>query len=448
MSRQKLFPFLLAALITLPGFALRLAGSATPPPIAAVTAGAAMLGASFLLLWACDAAQAEISQGLALAFVALIAVLPEYSVDMYFTWQAGKFPASEYAHYAVANMTGANRLLIGVAWAAIAGIAWLRFRRPVVMDASRSTELVFLAAATVYALLIPIKGTLAWYDAIVFLGIYVAYVVTTARRGCEECEVEGPAEIIARLPRTPRRIATLGLFAYAGVVILFNAAPFCEGLVVTGKLLHINEFLLVQWLAPIASEAPEFTVALVFAWRGQAGLALGSLLSAKLNQWTLLVGTIPAVFAVSHGTLAHPIPMGSFQMQEILLTAAQSLLGLALLAGLSLSAGGALLLFGLFIGQLILPQLAASVHPGFLFGLSQQQVHPVFAMLYVTAALAVFAQNPRHLGWLIRRMRGIMPGELEPERTPHCARCRFRLAARAKSASAAGSGSALEQRHT
>ena len=145
--------------------------------------------------------------------------------------------------------------------------------------------------------------------------------------------MEGPAELIARLPRRPPPPRDTALFLFAGGAILANAEPFCEGLIGTGKVLHINEFLLVQWLAPIASEAPEFIVALVFAWRGQAGLALGSLLSAKLNQWTLLVGMIPGVFAVSHGTLAHPIPMGDFQMHEILLTAAQSLLGVVMLAG-------------------------------------------------------------------------------------------------------------------
>jgi cation:H+ antiporter len=430
MSRQKLLPIILAGAVTLPGLALRLSGSTFAPPVMATAAGAAILGASFLLLWACDAAQTEISQTLALAVVALIAVLPEYSVDMYFTWMAGKLPDSEYAHYAIANMTGANRLLIGVAWAAIAGISWLRFRRPVTLDASRSTELVFLGAATVYALMIPVKGNLTWYDGVVFLALYAAYIVLAARRGCEHCEVEGPAEYIAGLPRMHRRLATLGLFLFAGGVILVNASTFCEGLVATGKLFHINEFLLVQWLAPIASEAPEFTVALVFAWRGQAGVALGSLLSAKLNQWTLLVGMIPGVFAFSHQSLAHPIPMGDFQMAEILLTAGQSLLGLMLLAGLRMTGTAAALLFGLFAGQLILPEVIAA-HPHLLLGLTARQIHPLFSILYITSAAAVFAQNPGQLTWLIRRSRKQPgPDEPEPERTPHCARCKYRLATR------------------
>ena len=115
-TRRNLTLILLAVLGTLPGLAVRLGGIALAPPAMALVSGTAILGASFLLLWACDAAQADISQALALAVVALIAVLPEYAVDMYFTWQAGKHPDSDYAHYAIANMTGANRLLIGVAW--------------------------------------------------------------------------------------------------------------------------------------------------------------------------------------------------------------------------------------------------------------------------------------------------------------------------------------------
>ena len=67
-----------------------------------------------MLSWAAEVAQLDIPQALALALLALIAVLPEYAVDMYFAWMAGKNPS--YTAFATANMTGANRLLIGVGW--------------------------------------------------------------------------------------------------------------------------------------------------------------------------------------------------------------------------------------------------------------------------------------------------------------------------------------------
>jgi cation:H+ antiporter len=448
-QRHPLLPFAIAIAAALPGTVLRLAGVPLDPALAAATSGAAIVGASFLLLWACDAAQADVSQALALAVVAVLTVLPEYAVDMYFTWQAGQHEGTAYAQYAVANMTGANRLLIGVAWGLVAALYWWRFRRAVRIGHERCTELLFLGLATAYAFVIPIKGTLAWYDGLVFLGIYVWYIVLASRRPCAESEAVGPAEMLIRLPRRQRRAATAVLFLVAGAVILANAKPFCEGLIGTGRLLRINEFVLVQWLAPIASEAPEFIVALMFAWRGQAAMALGTLLSAKINQWTLLVGMIPGVYALSHGTLEHPIPMNGLQMQEILLTAAQSLLAVMLLASLRLSVSGGVLLFALFVGQLTLPGVVAA-HPAAAFGLRPEHIHAIFSAFYIMAAVTLLLENPGKLRTLSRGLSlendelptlepaglasedteadlacGIPASAMEP-RTPQCLECRWR----------------------
>ena len=361
----------------------------------------AVLGASFLLLWACEAAQHDISQALSLAIVALLAVLPEYAVDMYFTWQAGQHPESNYAQYSVANMTGANRLLIGVAWSVIAVIAWWRTRREVRLEKVQRTEVLFLGLATCYGLVVPMKGTLAWYDAIVFLGIYVWYLVLSGKRPTEPPFTEGPALLLVRLERKHRRIGTALAFLCAGGVILINAQPFCEGLLATGRMYHINEFILVQWVAPVASEAPEFVVASMLAWRGRSGTALGTLLSAELNQWTLLVGMIPVVFAISHGGIVHPIPMGPFQMQEILLTASQSALAVVMLSALRYGIGNAIVLFALFAGQLVLPAVANSMASPGLSGFAKDQIHSLFTLIYLVTAAVVFLLAPGRV-WKLR----------------------------------------------
>ena len=380
---KKLLPLWLAVAATIPGLACALLSLHPAPPVTAAVAGAAILGASFLLLWACDVAQNDIPQALALAVVALIAVLPEYAVDMYFTWMAGQHPESDYAHFAIANMTGANRLLIGVAWVVIAAIVWWRTRRPVFLEDERRTEVLFLGMATAYALSIPLSGRLTWVDGVVLIGIYVAYIAIASQRPCQECELDGPAAVIGVLSPTPRRLATAALFLFAAGVIVANAEPFSEGLVGTGRVFGINEFLLVQWLAPVASEAPEFIVAIMFALRGQGGVALGSLLSAKLNQWTLLVGMIPGVYGVSSGSFEVPMPLSGMQMHEIMLTAAQSLLAVGLLAGLRLSIRDALLLFVLFIGQFLAPAVPEAVWSHFPGHLNGSQVHFFFSFLYV-----------------------------------------------------------------
>jgi cation:H+ antiporter len=75
--------------------------------------GAAILGAAFVLSWAAEVAQLDISQTLAIAVLAFIAVLPEYAVDLFLAYRAGQGDEAR-RHLAVANMTGANRLLIGI----------------------------------------------------------------------------------------------------------------------------------------------------------------------------------------------------------------------------------------------------------------------------------------------------------------------------------------------
>lgn len=404
MTFKEALPFVLAVAATLPGIALRIIHPEISPLLMASLTGMAILGASFMLMWACDVAQMDIPQTLALAVVALIAVLPEYAVDMYFTWMAGQHPESNYAHYAIANMTGANRLLIGVGWSAIAILYALRFRKSVILEEERRSELLFLAMATAYALIIPLKGTLEWYDGVILISIYIWYIRIASKRPCVECEAEGPAEVLARMPQKQRRTVTLLLFFFAAGVILCDAELFSESLVASGKVLGINEFLLVQWLAPIASEAPEFIVSIMFALRGHASLALGSLISSKLNQWTLLVGMIPGVYAASSGSINPPMPMDAHQMHEILLTAAQSLFAVVLLTRMRLGLRGAMILLVLFIAQFAAPLYEPYVEH--LFGLAHMPdgMHIAFSGLYIALALGMILYRP---GRMLELRRGL-----------------------------------------
>lgn len=401
MSAYK--PFFIAILFTIPGLALRFCPAELSPLLVALLAGMAIFGASFLLSWACEAAQMDMPQAVAVAVVAFIAVLPEYAVDMYFTWMAGQQPDSAYSHYAIANMTGANRLLIGLGWSAVVLVFALRFHKGVQLPRDKATDVIFLGMATLYALAIPVKGSLTWYDGLVFLGIYAWYAFIIARRPCAEEEPEGPATAIAALPKEKRLAVVAGIFIFSALVILCNAEPFSESLVASGKLLGINEFLLVQWLAPIASEAPEFIIALMFAMRGNPALALGSLLSSKLNQWTLLVGMIPGVYAASSGSFWPPINLDAHQLQEIFLTAAQSIFAVALLVNLRLGIGEAAALLILFVLQLVSPFYDAYLETLLDLPHDPLRLHTFYAWLYVTLALVIFIHGWRSLKELFAR---------------------------------------------
>ncbi|HXF56295.1 MAG TPA: sodium:proton exchanger [Actinomycetota bacterium] len=413
----------LAVLATVPGVSLRLTGTHLPPPLAALLLGMAVVGAAFLLSWAAEAVQLDISSGLAIGLLALIAVLPEYAVDFVFAWKGGtsvrRFGAScppldvgaeSPCSLALANMTGSNRLLIGVGWSLVVFVAWYRHwraRRPqvgVVLGREHSVELAYLALATAYSLSLPLKGTVTLVDALVLVGIFAAYTWRIARGPVEEPHLVGPAAALGALATARRRAAVTAIFVVAAGVIVLVAEPFADALVATGAELGVSEFLLVQWLAPLASEAPELLVALVFAWRLNTDAALGTLLSSQVNQWTLLVGTLPVVFAVASAT-AHGLPIDVSQREELLLTAGQSFFAVAVLANLRISNLEAVTLFGLFWAQFVLGALVpASVH-----GLERL----VVSALYLVLGTAILLRDRARLPLLLRQGLLLSPADLQ-----------------------------------
>jgi cation:H+ antiporter len=380
----------LALGITIPAIFLRLQGVHLAPGFEALVFGVAILGAAFLLTWASEVAQLDIAQGLALAFLALIAVLPEYAVDLYFAWQAPHHP--EYTAYATANMTGANRLLIGIAWPLIIVLNWWRTRRSeLVLPESRSVELAFLAMATAYSFVIPLKQTISLWDSVVLVGLFAAYMWRISRAGAEEPDLVGPAAVIALLAPRSRRIAVIIIFIYAAACIVGAAEPFAEALVHTGKSFGMDEFLLVQWLAPLASEAPEVVIACILTLRGDSQAGMGAMISSKVNQWTLLIGTLAVIYSVSAGQPG-ALHLDARQTEEIFLTAAQSAFAVAVLANLRLSLIEAASLFVLFVSQFFFPQT---------------EIRYLFSAVYIGLTLIVIMRQRSALPELFRTgMRG------------------------------------------
>jgi cation:H+ antiporter len=348
------FAWLAGALaLTIPSLAFKLGGLEASPPREALIFGCAILGAAFLLSWAAEVAQLEMSQALALAILALIAILPEYAVDLYFAWRAAEDPV--YGHYAAANMTGANRLLVGFGWPVIVWLFWARWRRKSIqLGEGDMVAVQFLAIATLYAFAIAAVGKFWWLDTVVLVGIFLWYLVRTGTMSREEPELVGPALLVSRLSR-PWRIATnILLFVFSGLVIFLAAEPFAESLIDTGHHFGIDEFLLVQWVAPLASEAPEFIIAAMWTLRRHATMAMSALISSKVNQWTLLIGTISLVYSISAGRVA-ALGLDLQQRHEIFLTAAQSLFAVVMLADRQLTWWQAGLLFVPFAVQLLVP---------------------------------------------------------------------------------------------
>jgi cation:H+ antiporter len=364
------------AAVAAPAPIFRLSGVDLASGPAVAVSGVAILAAAFLLTWTSEAAEVDVSRGLALALIALIAVLPEYAVDLFFAWTAPSVP--ENAHFATANMTGANRLLVGFAWPTLVLIFWLRTRKTsLAVRGDTSLGLVALGAATLYSFSIPIRGHLSLLDTAVLMSIFAGYMYIVSRAPSGEPELMGPAHTIGTLPPMRRRIIIVLLFLYSAGAVFASAEPFAEGLVNIGRDLGIDEFLLVQWLAPLASEAPEFLIAAILASRGKAMAGMLMLISSKINQWTLLIGTLPLAYSISGQTFS-PLPMSGRQEEEVLLTAAQSAFAVAIFASLSISLLEAGLLFVLFSTQL---------------ALTDQTIRYGFSAAYIALAAIAFIRD-------------------------------------------------------
>jgi hypothetical protein len=222
----------------------------------------------------------------------------------------------------------------------------------------------------------PLSGQIHIALGLVLLAVFGFYLRQVALQPQTEPELIGTPARLAVLPTRRRRWLLGGLFVFAALAVLASAEPFAHALIDTGTELGVNKVLLVQWLAPLASEAPEFIVAILLAMRGNADDGLGALLSSKVNQWTLLVGSLPIAYIAGGGNVA--MPLDAHQVAETTLTAAQTVLGFVVIMRLRFHLRSALVLLTLFVVQFALPGHTARY---------------VIAAIYGAIALAMLARG-------------------------------------------------------
>jgi cation:H+ antiporter len=353
------------------GYAVILASAILGVIIARLLAGPTILVASFtflsvvgaalLIAWAAEASQFSISQGLALAIVAMVQTLPEFFVEGTIAWKAGQDPAT-WLPNVTANFTGANRLLTGLGWPLILFTAMVqRWKngqgrsRKIRLEREQSVEVVFMIGATLYYLLIWVRGFLDLLDTLVLLGAFLAYLWMLSKLPSED---ENPEEVldgsplaIVKIKRRGYQTGTIfGLFAFSGLVFVLISDPFVESIRRLAETLigAGAVFFFIQWIAPFLSEFPEKVTA--FHWARKirlAPMALLNFVSSAVNELTALVAVIPIVFALSFGAL-QPVSLLTHR-DEVLLTMAQSLYASSTLLDLEYDVRNALTLFGLWL---------------------------------------------------------------------------------------------------
>jgi len=340
-----------------------------------------ILTSAFLVAWGAEAAQFLISQGLALAILAWLQTLPEFAVEAVIAWDAGREP--ERAHLAIANLTGAIRLLLGLGWPMIYFVFAVSGRKratggaqhaapllPAIrLEREHAVEIVGLVPPLLYFGVILFKRSFSWVDAVVLLTLYLVYLAVLFRNAPHGVDHIADAPAVSRWayrqPGWRRPLAIAALFGGGGALLYLTAHPFLESMLAVAGLLGVSQFVLVQWVAPFLSEFPEKVSAFYWARRvTRAPMALMNMVSSNINQWTVLAAMIPLVYGYS--SLRHHGVWVDFhfdgpQRLEILLTLLQSGLAMMVLANMEFDWRDATVLFVLWLAQFLQPSLREAV---------------------------------------------------------------------------------------
>lgn len=328
-------------------------------PIVVWLSFSGVIFAAILISWGAETAQFLVSQGLAIAFIALLQVVPEFMVEATVAWRGE-------TNLMLANVTGSNRLLMGVGWSMVFivadvasrlktghGIPYIELRRETYV------QVLMLMISSGYFAFVIWHGRLDVVDGVFLLAFFAVYMILLKRLPEEDAEKKEDLltmpRYLATIPRPGEQFYKLvGVFIVGGITMWAMAEPFLDSMKVIAAGVGITAFVFIQWIAPFLSEFPETVTAFYWARRiAPAPMALMNLISSKVSQWTLLVAMIPAVFAVAHGEWE--IQLTTRQSEELLLSFMMMLYGSVTLLKLRFTRLNALSLFVLWLGQFIFP---------------------------------------------------------------------------------------------
>ena len=380
--------------------------TAFPAGFAAALCFTAVIAAALLISWGAEAAQFFMSQGLAVALIALLQVVPEFMVEAVIAWQAGKTGNLDLVF---ANASGSNRLLTGFGWPLIFFVTDFYHRRKhgrpleaIALRGEHVVEVLALLLASSWYLVLIWKGTLSLLDSAVLGGGFALYLWILNRLPCEDEEEKddliAPPRLLAEAGERPAgRLAIYGLFLLGGAVMWAVAEPFLGAMKDVAVAVGVSEFAFVQWVAPFLTEFPEKVTAVYWSRTVRlAPMALLNMVSSTVNQFTALVAMIPIAYAVSAGH-ARAIPMDPLHKTEVFLSFATTLYGVACLLKMRFTRVNAYVMLALFLLQFfykgpidVLPRTGA-------FSGTAVSSHTLVAWAYVFLSVAEVARHGKQL---------------------------------------------------
>ncbi len=366
-----------------------------PVELTTIGLGIGLIGASFLLAWAADAGETVFHGGLVLAAVALVAVLPEFVIEV-------RFAYIQQADLVTANLTGATRLLLTGAVALPLLVAFLARRKnqaaqPFQLAGARRLELGMLLVTSVFAVQVVARGRLTVVDGIILVALYALYARRVQGTSEEEPAVLGVPAGLLTLPPQYRRPAITALIFSAALVVLLVANPFADALLETGTALGFDPYFLIQSVVPLATEAPEFVVVAVLVANRRPAQGVALFLASSVSQWTLGMGALPLAYFAGGGETSMPLT-GAGQL-EVGLTVALTLFAVAALCLLRPARVDAALIVGVLVIHFIYPTAFVRI---------------TAAIVLLVFAIDLFIDRRRAVSPLLRAVFG--GRALQPER--------------------------------
>ena len=346
-------------IIAIVGIIVKSQHSLLPEILLPILYGFSIFSAALIISWAAESSERDISGSFVIAIIALIAVLPEYAIETVLAYTAGQsyklnnFVFTNRVGYVSANVTGANRLLAGLGWPLIMLINMLKNNQLLNIKNNNKLELLVLGIGAISMIIASIIKFQPIFISFILIIIYLIYLFITSKKESTESEFIGTSEYLANLPKLTRITTNILLIIFSAVTIFIVSHPFVESLIHIGGKFGIDEYYLIQWLAPLASESPEIIIASLFAMKGRSLESISIILSSQANQMSLLIGSMGAIFSFATSSLIS-FPLNDTQGVEFLLTSAFALLQISMILWGKFKLQMPVLLLIIFFVQLII----------------------------------------------------------------------------------------------
>lgn len=226
----------------------------------------------------------------------LITTLPEY---LFVIWASLK---GRY-EMAVGSAVGACSLLVTLGYGSVILLSTTPFsRKPVreirLSETTRIDAFYLLATALTAFLLAWEKGGLDLKDAVLLLGLFIAYVVHLSHTAYQFAQ-RFPEE---HVHSGNIKLGILAMVAGAAIVY-FLSEPFVDSMIDLARAWGVSPVTIAVILGPLASEMPEKLTAYITVRRDAklAEISVCNFIGSAVNHNSLLLGTLPLVAVLHQG---------------------------------------------------------------------------------------------------------------------------------------------------